>query len=1075
MASSPRIAVSSSNQARLAWAWRELSGLAGESGALVLVPARGAGDDFTRAGCPSGGGLLGLQCLTLPQLAATLAADWFAGEGLAPLSRLGSEALAARVVHLAPARLAYFAPVAGMPGFPRALASTLAELRLAEVTPARLERRGAPGKDLALLLERYERELAERRLADLAAIYRLAAEVDRHRLLGLPTLLLDVPLLSACERALARKIAALAPSLLATALAGDDTAIRGLEETLGAAAESLDSGGPHNALERVRRFVFLPQSPPPQAADSSVEFYSAAGEGLECVEIARRIAALAAAGMPFDEMAILLRGPDDYLPLVEDALRRARIPAYFTRGALRPDPAGRAFLALLECKAQNLAASRFAEYLSLGQAPRQAAPEVWAASEDEVHTGARAVESSAAAPALEPETDDSPVIAGTLRAPSGWEKLLVDAAVIGGYDRWRRRLRGLEAEFQVQLRGLRGEDEPRRHHLERQIERLRALEQFALPLIDALDALPAQASWGQWLEALSRLAGMALRAPEPVAGVLAELNPMAEVGPVGIDEVRAVLSERLRFLRREPPASRYGRVFVSSIAEAAARSFEVVFLPGLAEGLFPRKTAEDPLLLDDHRRAMDSQHLIVQQDRILRERLLLRLAAGVARSKLLVSYPRTDAIQGRTRVPSFYALEVLRAAEGHLPDLRMLEKRAAQASASRLGWPAPPDPQDAIDDAEHDLALLEPLLHAPAGSRRGHGKYLLEANPHLARSLRTRGRRWRNFWSEADGIVSPDAATAAVLARHRLSQRPYSASGLQQFAACPYRFLLSAIHGLRAREQAAPLEQLDPLTRGGLFHAAQFRIFRELEAGGLLPVAPANLDRVLDVADGVLDRVAAEYKEDLAPAIPRVWDSEMENLRTDLRAWIRQLVPIHAVWRPAHFELAFGMHAGQERDPGSRREEVRIFDGIRLRGSIDLVEVHASGALRVTDHKTGKAPWPEPAYVGGGEALQPLLYSLAAEQMLDKTAHSGLLYYCTQRGNYTQVEIPVVPQSRAYLKEALRLIDASIEEGFLPAAPRPDACEYCDYRPICGPYEEQRVRQKKKDALVALQTIRNMP
>src|SRR5439155_7795298 len=58
-----------------------------------------------------------------------------------------------------------------------------------------------------------------------------------------------------------------------------------------------------------------------------------------------------------------------YQPLLEEALRRADIPAHYSRGVVRPDPAGRAFLALLECALENCSASRFAEYLSLGQVP----------------------------------------------------------------------------------------------------------------------------------------------------------------------------------------------------------------------------------------------------------------------------------------------------------------------------------------------------------------------------------------------------------------------------------------------------------------------------------------------------------------------------------------------------------------------------------------------------------------------------------------------------------------------------------------------------------------------------------
>ena len=84
-------------------------------------------------------------------------------------------------------------------------------------------------------------------------------------------------------------------------------------------------------------------------ADGAFEIFSAPGESMEAVEIARRMIKLAREGVPFDQMAILLRSVDRYQPLIEEALRRAAIPAYFSRGTLRPDSAGRAFLALLEC------------------------------------------------------------------------------------------------------------------------------------------------------------------------------------------------------------------------------------------------------------------------------------------------------------------------------------------------------------------------------------------------------------------------------------------------------------------------------------------------------------------------------------------------------------------------------------------------------------------------------------------------------------------------------------------------------------------------------------------------------
>ena len=204
--------------------------------------------------------------------------------------------------------------------------------------------------------------------------------------------------------------------------------------------------------------------------------------------------------MQFDQIAILLRSPDRYQPVVEDALRRARIPAYFSHGTTRPDPGGRAFLALLACAVEKCPASRFAEYLSLGQVPADAgrAPD-WVGPQGELFSSWP--EDAAA------DREEKP-------APSAWEKMLIDAAVIGGRDRWARRLHGLEREFELRLRALdREDDEASRKHVTRQLDQLRQFEQFALPLIETLDRLPARAFWKEWLARLEELARSALRNP----------------------------------------------------------------------------------------------------------------------------------------------------------------------------------------------------------------------------------------------------------------------------------------------------------------------------------------------------------------------------------------------------------------------------------------------------------------------------------------------------------------------------------------------------------------------------------
>ncbi len=973
--------------------------------------------------------------------------------GLAPLTALGAEAIAARVIHAErrARRFSYFEAVAAMPGFARALGRTLADLRLARVDPRSLEGTGDPGADLARLLSRYDAELQERSLADLSRIFELAAGAKSHRWLGLPLLFLDAPLDSYAHREFFRRIAEQAPAVLVAVTPGSSE----FADMLGVSAEDLDEGQPVSSLEHLRRNLFAVSPPKYAAEDRAFDIFSAPGEALEAVEIARRILKLAEEGLPFDRIAILLRSPDRYQPMIEDALRRARIPAYFSRGAARPDPGGRAFLALLACAIEKCPASRFAEYLSLGQVPEDAGrgPE-WVGAEDELTPPAPSES--------EPDRREKP-------APSAWEKLLVDAAVIGGRDRWARRLHGLEREFELRLAALeREDDQPSRAHLVRQLGQLREFEQFALPLIETLDTFPAAALWKDWLASLDALARRALRNPEGVLSVLAEFEPMGEVGPATLDEVAEVLTERLGFLRRDPPDRRYGRVLVCSIEESRGQEFEAVFLPGLAEGLFPQKALEDPLLLDALRRAAD-EHLPLRHHRVDQERVRLHLAVAAANNKLIVSFPRMDVAEARPRVPSFYALELPRAIQGSLPELRKFEEQTRDAAPARLNWPAPKLAADAIDDAEYDLVALRGKVSA---------QYLMEVNGRLARSLRGRWFRWESpQWREADGLISSDARTLLALAEHRLAARSWSPSALQRFAVCPYQFALHGIYGLRPREEPAALEQMDPLTRGALFHAVQFRLLGDLKTAGLLPVNPQRLAASLAIADTVLNRVAEEFADELAPAIDRVWRTEVEDLRTDLRGWLQHIAVNDADWIPEHFEFAFGLHAQSGRDAASTPQEAILDEGVRLRGSIDLVERHAvRGVLRVTDHKTGKPPEKTPAYVGGGLFLQPLLYGLAARGLLEAEVECGRLVYATQRGEYKHCEIAITERSRAFLAKLLRNIDGSIEKGFLPPAPQKEACGHCDYRPVCGPYEEFRFTRKNRrdERLESLVEIRGM-
>jgi hypothetical protein len=652
---STRLLVSPHSATRRSAALAWLSGLRATE-VLVVGETLAAGHDLLLEGRGEPGASAGWRRVTLDLLASELALASLAGR--IPAGGIARDAIVARtVLDLGPDRLGRLGPVSDTPGFVRAVGRALEELRLAGI-----EGVGLTGLDdgLAALAAGVEREWESAGLADRATTLRAATSAVRdptfeHYLLGHAVLFHDLGLRSRLEAEFARALAARASGSLVT-VPGADLATRAAFAEAAPFEWDEEPAGEDRALRRLQAHLFAP--PPEQSeSDESLTVFSAPGESRECVEIARRLLELAADGKGFDRAAILLRQPGDYRPYLEEALDRANIPAWYARGARRPDTAGRAFLALLRCREENYSALRFAEYLSIGEVPQ-------------------------------PGDDRAE---GTVRRPRRWEQLLVESSVVGGLNRWERRLDSLREEFEIKRDGLVVEDpdDPRIGRLDGSLVDLERLREYALPLLSELAALPEACTWLEWIDALDALAARSVAHPERIQATLAALAPMGPVGPTTLGEVVRTLGPRLLEVTRRSDGSRYGKVFVAPIDSARGLSFDVVFVPGMAERVFPPKISEDPILLDHIRgklnAAAETPGLRTNVDRVADERLALSIAVGAAREQVVLSYPRIEAGKSRPRVPSFYMLEAVRAGEGTLPRFEALAESAGRLLATPPG------------------------------------------------------------------------------------------------------------------------------------------------------------------------------------------------------------------------------------------------------------------------------------------------------------------------------------------------------------------------------------------------------
>ena len=311
-------------------------------------------------------------------------------------------------------------------------------------------------------------------------------------------------------------------------------------------------------------------------------------------------------------------------------------------------------------------------------------------------------------------------------------------------------------------------------------------------------------------------------------------------------------------------------------------------------------------------------------------------------------------------------------------------------------------PEDAIDDQEHDLAVLRRLLDEPQARVRGHAHYLLSLNENLRRSVIDRWARGQNRWSPSDGLTRSTPRVAPALAPQRLTARAYSLSALQKFSACPYQFALSAIYRLQPLERPEPLQRMDPLTRGSIFHEIQARFLRQLRSSGDLPVTAANMETAR--AALVVGRSPAwrmwptiNWRRPSSACGPTRWPRSGGIWKPGSNTWS---ATGPSGRRPSSNSRSGGCPGSATR-AASRRTPCSKAD-IACAGAIDLVEEHRqTGLLRVTDHKTGRKPERiERLIIGGGSVLQPILYPLAIEATLQRPVHHGRLFYCTSAGSF---------------------------------------------------------------------------
>ena len=625
-------------------------------------------------------------------------------------------------------------------------------------------------------------------------------------------------------------------------------------------------------LRHLDATLFEPE-PAQLEPDQGLRLLEAAGELGEAEAIAVEIARLLDSGETPDAIAIVVRDPSARGPLLARTLERLAIPvAVEAQAPLTGTSVGRSLAALCRALADDDPSQLLAHLRSDPATPRG--------------------------------------IADRLELRLRRER---PATLESAFEGWQAPPRHLAA--------LRSARSP--------VERMRALALIARELSEASHAGLAPLAGRAGRQAAVPFDPVEQRAAVAAAELveeLAEIGEMPGCEPPDLAEAAEALESASVSLWRGPAD---GRVRILDPYRMRAGRVRHLFIAGLVEGEFPRRSPGDPLLGDERRARLDLPAL-GRREALDEERYLFHACVSRPSERLWLSWQ----------------------------------------SADDEGAPAPRSPF--IDEAL-DLVGADPEATAAALTlRRGleHVVFALNEAPTDREVARAVAALQPRVAEPKPGPLLVPAVLEALAERELLS-----ASTLEGWLGCPYRWFV---------EHELSPQRLDPesdaLRMGSVAHDTLEALYRDPPGTDSIPRL-ADLGRWTARLGELIEAKATDHGVD--PGRPR--DAiAIARLRVQIETFLREEAESALAMRPSAALLEAGFGMSEDGPPPL------TIGAAKLRGRIDRIDLAEDGRTAlVRDYKTSREVHGRSGWEGRGK-LQLQLYMLAARDRLDLEPIGGL-------------------------------------------------------------------------------------
>ncbi|MCL4299573.1 MAG: PD-(D/E)XK nuclease family protein [Anaerolineae bacterium] len=473
-----------------------------------------------------------------------------------------------------------------------------------------------------------------------------------------------------------------------------------------------------------------------------------------------------------------------------------------------------------------------------------------------------------------------------------------------------------------------------------------------------------------------------------------------------------------------PPDPAGNEILVAEVTQARGLSFQAVAVLGLAEGEFPARLAEDPLLPDADRLCLQRLGLPLNLALESAEIEFFYETLTRAREQLLLTRPRLSD-NGALWPPSPYWEEVRKLVEVEV-DVQTSE--SAPAPDRVASWPE----------------LLESLI-----SRPGYTPvwaWVKQVQPERAAGLAAAAHLFNQRFSTAtcpyDGHL---ADLATELATAYGPDHTWSASRLESYRTCPLMFFVGAVLGLEPR--AEPSEGLDVRQLGFIYHKILEKLYRSVPD-------PTNLEQLQAALPGIAGPIFNEAPQQLGFRATAWWQQTQAEIIKNVELSLIGLAALPGNFTPSAFEAWF--------------DQVRIShpadaaDFFYLHGVIDRIDLAPDGSVRIIDYKTGGASAFTNKAVTDGKKLQLPLYALAAQEGLTLGSPVDGFYWHIQQAKASTFNLasfeddtgqtgPAAALSLVQTK-AWEAVQGVRQGAFSPQPPTGGCPSYCSAATFCWHY-----------------------